>query len=64
MNTTPSNEDSAETPGRGVGRYVFGVGFLCIITALYVAEYYWRVALWLVGVGIIVAYVGALVSKP
>ena len=64
MNTTPSNENSGETPGRRVGRYVFGVGFLCIITALYVAEYYWRVALWLVGVGIIVAYVGALVSKP
>jgi hypothetical protein len=64
MNNTPSNENSGETPSRRVGVYVFGVGFLCISAALYVAEYYWRVALWLIGVGIIVAYVGALVSKP
>ena len=63
MNTTPSNGKSGETPRRRVGGYVLGVGFLCIIAALYVAEYYWRVALWLVGVGIIVAYVGALVSE-
>ena len=63
MSTTPNSGNSGETPRQRVGRYALGVGFLCIIAALYVAHPYWRVALWLLGVGVIVAYVGALISQ-
>jgi hypothetical protein len=64
MSTNPNSGKSGETPRQRFGGYVLGIGGLCIISALYVAEYYWRVALWLVGIGIIVAYVGALASEP
>lgn len=62
MNTTTTSGDSGETLRQRVGRYLLGVGGLCFVAAFYVAEY-WRVALWLASVGIIVGYVGALTSK-
>jgi hypothetical protein len=61
MSTIPNNGSSAETTRQRVGRYVFGVGVLLIVAALYVADY-WRLALWLASIGVIVAYVGAIIQ--
>jgi 23S rRNA maturation mini-RNase III len=61
MNTTPNSGSSGENSRQRVGRYVLGVGFTCLIGALYVADQ-WRLALWLASIGVITAYVGAMLT--
>ena len=61
VNGDRSNRGSGETTRQRAGRYVFGAGVLLIVSALYVAEY-WRLALWLASIGVIVAFVGAIIQ--
>ena len=50
-----------ETPRQRVGRYVLGVAFMCLMSALYFANS-WRTALWLASIGIVLAYIGAMID--
>ena len=61
MGTIPNNGSSAETTRQRVGRYVCGVGVPLIVAAFYAANY-WRLALWLASIGVIVAFVGAIIQ--
>jgi hypothetical protein len=40
---------------------MLGGGVMCIVAAFYVADY-WRLALWLTSIGVIVACVGAIIQ--
>ena len=61
MNSTRNSGNSGEKSRQRVGRYMFGVGVLSVVAALYLANY-WRTALLLASIGIIVAFVGAMLQ--
>jgi hypothetical protein len=61
VKSEPESGSAGENSRQSVGSYVLGVGLACLIAALYVANH-WRLALWLASIGVITAYVGAMLT--